>query len=166
MRQKDQTRLVQSSSAEHFVRTQCSGSPCPMHKASHCHCKLSAALNQAHLQCRSSLSDRWTKSKELNHSGKRQGTAISTARFPLSCLLLCDLYIRKYLSSFRSRIEMLRKHGNAYNVKNSSRPTLHIPGNFFSLWMQKYPLLQVEAANTVLSILACACNLGITNHSV
>lgn len=49
---------------------------------------------------------------------------------------------------------MLRKHGNAYNVKNLSRPVLNIPDNFFSLYVQKYPLLQVEAAISVLSISA------------
>lgn len=165
--QTDQTRLVQSSSAEHLVRIWCSGSLSPMHRALHCHCKLSAALSQAHLQCRSSLGDRWTKSKELNHSGKHHGTTISKACFAVSCLSLCDLDICKYLPpSFKSRIEMLRKHGNAQNIKNFSRPTLNIPGNFFGFQVQKYPLLQVKAANTELSIFACACNLVITNHSV
>lgn len=48
---------------------------------------------------------------------------------------------------------MLRKHGNAYNVKNL-RPILNIPDNFFSLYVQKYPILQVEAATSVFSISA------------
>lgn len=134
------------------LQTECSSQP-----------SLSPVQEQPQLQ----VMPWWTKPKELNGSGKHHGTTISTC-FAVSCLLLCDLDICKYLSSFRSRTEMLRKHGNAYNIKNVSRPILNILGNFFSLQVQKYPLLQVEATKTVLylSILAYACNLVITNHPV
>lgn len=83
--------------------TWCSASPSPTHVALRCHCKLSAALSQARLQRRNSLSDRscpggqsqrsWTtqaNTKEEPSAHVLQSPAYCSViwKFASTCLLL------------------------------------------------------------------------------